>query len=287
MTLLAPIMQKTPLTQDSHERLSAEGLLVYPVLSRRSEGISIGINLNPDKVCNFDCVYCQVDRRSPFQVPEINLPKIISHLEWYLDKIQKQGGHWEGIPVKDIAFSGDGEPTTSPYFPQVVPEVIQLRDRYHLEHLKLVLISNATCFHLPRVWEVLPAFFQGGGVIWAKLDAGDEASFSETLRTQVPFHRILSNIKRVGQKYPITIQSCFMQRGESSFQEDSLKPYIETIQELVKAGTQIQRIQAYTIARVPAESFVSAWSNAVMDKIGEILNFHLRFPVKVYYGTKY
>ena len=45
-----------------HARLFEQNRFVYPVLSRRSGGISIGVNLNPDKVCNFDCIYCQVDR---------------------------------------------------------------------------------------------------------------------------------------------------------------------------------------------------------------------------------
>ena len=47
-----------------HARLFEHNRFVYPVLSRRSGGISIGVNLNPDKICNFDCIYCQVDRRS-------------------------------------------------------------------------------------------------------------------------------------------------------------------------------------------------------------------------------
>ena len=58
--------QHSPLHRD-HSRLFEQNLYVYPVLSRRSRGISVGINLNPDKVCNFDCVYCQVDRRTPSQ----------------------------------------------------------------------------------------------------------------------------------------------------------------------------------------------------------------------------
>ena len=45
-----------------HERRFEANRFVYPVLSRRSKGLSLGVNLNPDKVCNFDCIYCQVDR---------------------------------------------------------------------------------------------------------------------------------------------------------------------------------------------------------------------------------
>ena len=60
-----PPMSEIPLPQfAAHPRTYHENKFVYPVLSRRSGGISIGVNLNPDKICNFDCIYCQVDRRS-------------------------------------------------------------------------------------------------------------------------------------------------------------------------------------------------------------------------------
>ncbi len=36
---------------------------VYVVTSSRARGLSLGINVNPDKYCNYDCLYCEVDRR--------------------------------------------------------------------------------------------------------------------------------------------------------------------------------------------------------------------------------
>ncbi len=58
--------RRIPLVQRDHRRTFRENLYVYAVVSRRSKGISIGINLNPDKICNFDCIYCQVDRKTPW-----------------------------------------------------------------------------------------------------------------------------------------------------------------------------------------------------------------------------
>src|SRR6185369_686533 len=52
-----------------HARLWQQNRYVYPVVSRRSKGISIGVNLNPDKVCNFDCIYCSVDRSKNSSAP--------------------------------------------------------------------------------------------------------------------------------------------------------------------------------------------------------------------------
>src|SRR6185369_12034336 len=56
-----------------HERVWRQNRYVYPVVSRRSKGISIGINLNPDKVCNFDCIYCSVDRKIASGIADVDL----------------------------------------------------------------------------------------------------------------------------------------------------------------------------------------------------------------------
>src|SRR5208337_5154664 len=75
-----PTDQHSPLHRD-HSRQFEQNLYVYPVLARRSRGISVGINLNPDTVCNFGCVYCQVDRRTPPQVTDVDEEQLLRELE--------------------------------------------------------------------------------------------------------------------------------------------------------------------------------------------------------------
>ena len=58
---------------EDHRREWREFDYAYPVLSRRSKGISLGVNLNPDKICNFDCVYCEVDRNTPGKRSDISI----------------------------------------------------------------------------------------------------------------------------------------------------------------------------------------------------------------------
>src|SRR5438445_111855 len=65
-----------PLSVGRHPRAYRENHYVYPVLSRRARGVSIGINLNPDKICNWDCVYCQVDRTTPAAIPQVDEPRL-------------------------------------------------------------------------------------------------------------------------------------------------------------------------------------------------------------------
>ena len=103
-----------------HPRRFEDFKFVYPVLSRRSQGISIGINTNPDKVCNFDCIYCQVDRTAPATVAKFDLAKAEGELRTMIDMVQSgeiaQHPPFDSVPkdklrLNDIALSGDAEPT--------------------------------------------------------------------------------------------------------------------------------------------------------------------------------
>ena len=110
----------TPL-HTQHSRRFEENRFVYPVLSRRSEGISVGVNMNPDKVCNYDCIYCQVDRTTQSETRFVEFAQLLEELEDTL-RLAASGELFEHPQFKDtpqlfrrlndIAFSGDGEPTT-------------------------------------------------------------------------------------------------------------------------------------------------------------------------------
>ena len=121
-------MSILPLHTD-HARLFEHNRFVYPVLSRRSGGISIGVNLNPDKVCNFDCIYCQVDRRSQSETRFVETAALVEELRTTLDLVTSgriyETEKFAGVPphlrrLNDIAFSGDGEPTTYKNFDELM-----------------------------------------------------------------------------------------------------------------------------------------------------------------------
>src|SRR5436853_2707278 len=174
------------LVHRDHRRTFAENVYVYAVVSRRSKGVSIGLNLNPDKVCNFDCVYCQVDRTTPGPVRDVDLPRLLDELEDMLELVTTgelfERERFRATPpelrrLNDIAFSGDGEPTTCPAFADVVRAVAEVKSRRGLGGVKLVLITNATMLHHPRVRAGLDVLEANQGEVWAKLAAGTEAYY--------------------------------------------------------------------------------------------------------------
>ena len=144
-----------------HPRRFEENRFVYPVLSRRSEGISIGVNLNPDKVCNFDCIYCQVDRTTQSETRFVEMEQLAGGAgrdaaSWWRAASCSSIRKFRDTPpqfrrLNDIAFSGDGEPTTYRNFDEIIAACAELKRRLGLDEVKMVLITNASMFHRPHV----------------------------------------------------------------------------------------------------------------------------------------
>jgi wyosine [tRNA(Phe)-imidazoG37] synthetase (radical SAM superfamily) len=266
---------------------------VYPVISRRSRGLSIGVNLNPDKVCNFDCIYCCVDRKVPPVYRKVDFAILRSELEHMLG-LAKSGQLWTVPPfdqtdatlrrINDVAFSGDGEPTSFPAFQQACEIAAELLTACGLAHsTKLVVITNATLFHQPKVQRALNYLDQHNGEIWAKLDAGTEEYYKLVERTSIPLQRVLDNILHAGRLRPIVIQSLFMNVHGAPPGDAEVGAYIDRLRELHSGGCQIKLVQVYTIARSTAEAYVSPLDHAKLDDIAAQVR-RLQLPVEVFYG---
>src|SRR5947207_1534982 len=113
------------LTTRDHDRDRFGSTYIYPVLSRRAHGLSIGINLNPNKACNWRCVYCQVPGLVAGMAPPIDVAQLERELRALLEEVVR--GDWlarhlpEGSrELRDLALSGDGESTSAEEFPEVV-----------------------------------------------------------------------------------------------------------------------------------------------------------------------
>lgn len=284
--------EKTVLFQQ-HDRRFDQNRFVYPVLSRRSGGISIGVNLNPDKVCNFDCVYCQVDRREGSETKFVEQERLFAELESTL-RLCASGEIFETpkfaqTPARmrrlnDIAFSGDGEPTTYRNFDELVETAAGIKRRLGLDEVKMVLITNASRFHRPHVQRGLAVLDGNQGEIWAKLDAGTEAYFKLVDRTPIRFRLILDNLLDAAKVRPIVIQSLFMRLGGESPSADERAAYCDRLNEIVQGGGRIDRVQIYTVARRPAESYVTPLTDEEVDSIVAEVRAKTGLSAEPFYG---
>jgi wyosine [tRNA(Phe)-imidazoG37] synthetase (radical SAM superfamily) len=279
-----------------HRRLWREFDYCYPVISRRSRGVSLGVNLNPDKVCNFDCVYCEVDRRTPPKRKDLDLDLLEQELGLLLD-LASSGELYQVPPfdsalpeqrrLNDIAFSGDGEPTTAREFAEVVARVARLKAQRGLDLVKLVLITDSSRLQAPGVVQGLEILMANQGEVWAKLDAGTESFYREICRSQVPFERILDNLLATARRWPILIQTLFLNWKGQGPSADELEAYCGRLEHILAQGGQLQAIQLYTVARPTPEPEARPLRRIVLDAIAASLRGRLpSLPVEVYYGPE-
>lgn len=262
----------------NHSRFWRENKFVYPVLSRRSLGISIGLNLNPDKICNFDCIYCQVNRRSEAETKFVERDRMLAELDQLLAFVTSgeiyNDENFQSVPTElrrlnDIAFSGDGEPTTYRNFDEIVCDVAELKAFHNLDTVKMILITNASMFHRPVVEKALKTFDQNQGEIWAKLEAGSEEYYQQVERTTIPFSRILENIAIAAKVRPIVIQSLFMRIDGLPPTSHEIDAFCNRLNGIVERGGVIQTVQIYTVARHPAESKVTSLLQVEVNEIAD------------------
>jgi wyosine [tRNA(Phe)-imidazoG37] synthetase (radical SAM superfamily) len=288
-------MSEPPLLLYSdHGRTYRENKFVYPVLSRRSAGISIGVNLNPDKVCNFDCIYCQVDRRSEAETQFVETDRLLAELDAMFRFVVSgeifQDAKFADVPaplrrLNDVAFSGDGEPTTFRNFDEIIAAAAALKTRHGLDGVKMVLITNATMFHRPAVERGLAILDAHNGEIWAKLETGTEEYYQLVERTKVPFRRVLDNIASAAQRRPLVIQSLFMRIKGDPPPPAEIAAFADRLNEITAAGGAIKLVQVYTVARQPAESFVAALTHAEVDAIVQTVRQRTGLPAEPFYGA--
>ena len=143
---------------------------VYTVISARARGLSIGVNLNPDQQCNFDCLYCEVDRRKPVGSKQLDVEVMVAELREALSTTSagriRENPRYANLPeelmgLRHVTLSGDGEPTLCPNFAEAVEAILHLRAQPGIPFFKVVLVTNATGLDKKQVEQSLQLFHPG------------------------------------------------------------------------------------------------------------------------------
>ncbi len=230
---------------------------VYAVISARAHGLSLGVNMNPDKNCSFDCLYCEVDRRTPPREARLDVDAMAVELHKTLAYVMAGKLHerpWysslseELLTLRHVALSGDGEPTLAPDFAEAVESIVHIRALGEFPFFKIVLLTNATGLDRPQVQSGLKHFTQSDE-IWAKLDGGTQAFFNRVDRSEVSLDKVLSNILLVARQRPVIIQSLFTAiNGEEPLSAE-IEEFAQRLKELKAAGANIPLVQIYSATR--------------------------------------
>jgi wyosine [tRNA(Phe)-imidazoG37] synthetase (radical SAM superfamily) len=230
---------------------------VYLVVSPRTRGLSVGINMNPDKLCNFDCVYCEANRDiAPVQY-ELDINVMATELEKTLFLVhsgQVRRLHpysrlgSDLLKLGQVALSGDGEPTLCPQFSEAVEAVVHLRARGFFPFFKMALLTNGTGLDSPSVTKGLQ-YFTRNDEVWIKLDAGTQAYMDKVNRSEVSLDKILHNALELGRRRPIVIQSLFPAIDGQEPPPEEIAEYINRLNELKTGGAKIELVQIYSATR--------------------------------------
>ena len=256
------------LTTNDHSRDSAGLSYVYPVVSRRAGGVSVGINLNINNACNWACVYCQVPNLTRGGPPPINLPLLEHELRAFLydatsgDFLERHAPS-EARRLMDVAFSGNGEPTSAAEFYEAVVLVDKmLREFSLLGRLTLRLITNGSFLHRPQVRQGIARIGASNGEVWFKVDRVSARGVDQVNGVQRAPERVKTALLQCADLAPTWVQTCYFAIDGKEPDEGDQQAYLEFIGSV---KTKIKGVHLYGLARPSLQPDAGRLSNLSRD----------------------
>ena len=273
-------MSTTPiiLTSDNHDRDAAGLLYVYPVVSRRAGGVSVGINLNPNNACNWACVYCQVPDLQRGAAPVIDMGRLARELREFLNDLLRGDFMRSRVPeaarrIVDVAISGNGEPTSAAEFPLVIDLVGRMLEEEGLAgHVMPRLITNGSLMGRPAVQVGVARLGELGGEVWFKVDAGSAARMAAVNGISAEPRRVARHLRRCAELCPTWVQTClFAMDGQGPTGAD-IADYLDLLAEATPE--KLRGILLYGLARPSLQADadrLSALPAEELQRIGAVI----------------
>lgn len=247
-------MERAHLTVTDHDRDAAGLRYVYPVVSRRAGGVSVGINLEPNNACNWRCVYCQVPGLVRGAAPPIDVERLENELRGFLGQVRR--AEWLEQHVEapyrrlvDVAFSGNGEPTTSHQLDEIVARVLAVLESEGLRELNQVLITNGSMMHRPEVQRAIARLGEAGGEVWLKLDSATAEGRRAINDAASSPAQARAGLRTCASLCRTRIQTCVVAIDGQPPSEAERAAYLAFLAEEVAAGTPIANVLLYGMAR--------------------------------------
>ena len=269
-----------PLTPRNHDRDSAGMTYVYPVVSRRAGGVSVGINLNPNNACNWACAYCQVPNLVRGTAPDIDLVLLETELRTMLSVILDGDFMQSRVPegarrLNDIALSGNGEPTSAKVFPRVVALIGRVMADFDLlGQIKLVLITNGSLADRPYVRDGLKQMAGLNGEVWFKLDSATAAGMRAINQTRITPEKHYARLAGAAELCPTWLQTCVFAMDGVPPSEQEQQSYLALVRRIKSDRIPVKGVLLYGLARPSMQpqaprlsALPSAWLETYADRI--------------------
>jgi len=273
-------MREEKLNTRNHDRDVVGMTYVYPVISRRAGGVSVGINLNPNNACNWHCAYCQVPDLTRGSAPAIDLNLLKDELSSMLESIVHGSFMAERVPedcqrLCDIAISGNGEPTSCRNFNEIVTLIIYVMEQFDLNSdVKLRLITNGSYMNKSHVQRGLKLMAEANGEVWIKVDSATETGIERINGVSASSKLLFNQVKTAAEICPTWIQTCMF--GWDGFEpsEDEVESYLSFLYNLKVESIPVKGVLLYGLARASMQDEAArlnplsrVWMEAMAEKI--------------------
>ncbi len=248
-------MNNKTLSVTDHDRNSANLRYIYPVVSRRSGGVSVGINLNTNNACNWRCIYCQVPDLVKGTAPPVDMALLGNELRNFLNELLHGRFMQERVPedarrINDIALSGNGEPTSALEFAEVIELVAEIRSELAIpSSVKTVLITNGSLLYRENVQRGLEKLAKISGEIWFKLDRASEEGMKRINDTKATMEKVRENLILATRLCPTWLQTCWFALDDIAPSKQDEDDYLALISGLLRDGHRLQGVLLYGLAR--------------------------------------
>ncbi len=268
------------LTPANHDRDSAGMTYVYPVVSRRAGGVSVGINLNPNNACNWACVYCQVPDLIRGTAPDIDLAQLEAELRALLAGILHGNFLQTRVPegarrLNDIALSGNGEPTSARAFPRIIELIGRVMADFDLVgKIKLVLITNGSLADRPRVRDGLRKMAALNGEVWFKFDSATASGMRSINQTRIAPDKQFERLTATARLCPTWLQTCVFALDGAPPSDAEQAAYLAAVARIRQQHIPVQGVLLYGLARPSMQpqarrlsALPAAWLEAFAERI--------------------
>ena len=283
------VSRARPLSPVDHSRDSAGLIYVYPVISRRAGGVSVGINLNINNACNWRCIYCQVPGLSRGAPAPVDLPVLRRELSGFLHDVLHGDFLTVRVPegarqLNDIALSGNGEPTSARQFEQVVDLIGEVRSESRVPGtVKTVLITNGSLIQRKGVQSGIKKLAALNGEVWFKLDRATDAGRRRVNNVRIGVARVRANLALAAQFCPTWIQTCVFAIDGKAPGAVEREAYLKFLRGCRADSISLQGVLLYGLARPslqPEAPRLTPLSPAEMETFAREIRA-LGFAVKV------
>ncbi|MGH8477853.1 MAG: radical SAM protein [Methylococcales bacterium] len=271
-----------------HSRDVAGLRYVYPVVSRRAQGVSIGINLNPNNACNWRCVYCQVPDLIRGKAPVIDHALLERELRTFLDDVlsfdfyERYGVEYGYRRLRDLAISGNGEPTSADDFSAIVELIGRVMKDYDLcDDLNLVLISNGSLVHHARVQQGLKKIHKLGGEVWFKVDCATDTGLKRINLAAISARRMQHNLQICAELCRTWVQTCVFNFDGLSLSNEECQAYIDLLAAIANAENHFKGVLIYGLARRSQQPERHRLSEVNAEWLQQFVSNIQRLPLEV------